>query len=128
MPGDVLQILTGAGAPIGKAIVDSVDYVMFTGSTEVGRSIAEMAGRGLIGCSMELGGKNAAIVLPDADMKRTVQGWRRRALPTRVKPASPWSGFTSTSRSAGSSPGRFAEHSAALPVTPASTSRARSAP
>ena len=44
VPGDVLQILTGAGAPIGKAIVDSVDYVMFTGSTEVGRSIAEMAG------------------------------------------------------------------------------------
>jgi len=73
VPGDVLQILTGAGAPVGKAIVDSVDYVMFTGSTEVGRSIAEMAGRRLIGCSMELGGKNAAIVLPDADMARTVR-------------------------------------------------------
>ena len=73
VPGDVLQILTGAGAPIGEAIVDSVDYVMFTGSTEVGRSIAAMAGRRLIGCSMELGGKNAAIVLPDADMARTVR-------------------------------------------------------
>jgi succinate-semialdehyde dehydrogenase/glutarate-semialdehyde dehydrogenase len=50
-----------------------VDYIMFTGSTEVGREIAEMAGRRLIGCSMELGGKNAAIVLPDADLQRTVR-------------------------------------------------------
>ena len=73
VPGDVLQIVTGAGAPIGEAIVDTVDYVMFTGSTEVGRSIAEMAGRRLISCSMELGGKNAAIVLPDADIARTVR-------------------------------------------------------
>ena len=66
-------MLTGAGAPIGEAIVGAVDYIMFSGSTEVGRSIAEMAGRRLIGCSMELGGKNAAIVMPDADMERTVR-------------------------------------------------------
>ncbi len=73
VPRDVVQVLTGAGAPIGETIVDSVDYVMFTGSTEVGRLIAEMAGRRLIGCSMELGGKNAAIVLADADIDRTVR-------------------------------------------------------
>jgi succinate-semialdehyde dehydrogenase/glutarate-semialdehyde dehydrogenase len=73
VPPDVVQVLTGAGAPIGQAIVDSVDFVMFTGSTEVGRAIAEMAGRRLIECSMELGGKNAAIVLPDADLDRTVR-------------------------------------------------------
>ncbi len=73
VPGDLVRVLTGAGEPIGEAIVGVVDYVMFTGSTEVGRSIAEMAGRRLIGCSMELGGKNAAIVLRDADMERTVR-------------------------------------------------------
>jgi len=73
MPRDLVQVVTGAGAPIGRVIVDEVDYIMFTGSTEVGRRIAEMAGRRLIGCSMELGGKNAAIVLPDADMTRTVR-------------------------------------------------------
>lgn len=73
IPRDLVQILTGEGASIGRAIVDEVDYIMFTGSTEVGRRIAEMAGRRLIGCSMELGGKNAAIVLPDADMTRTVR-------------------------------------------------------
>jgi len=72
-PRDLVQVLTGSGAPIGQSIVDEVDYVMFTGSTEVGRQIAEMAGRRLIGCSMELGGKNAAIVLPDADIERTVR-------------------------------------------------------
>jgi succinate-semialdehyde dehydrogenase/glutarate-semialdehyde dehydrogenase len=72
-PRDLVQVLTGAGAPIGQSIVDEVDYIMFTGSTEVGRQIAEMAGRRLIGCSMELGGKNAAIVLPDADIERTVR-------------------------------------------------------
>ncbi|MGH8871302.1 MAG: succinic semialdehyde dehydrogenase [Acidimicrobiia bacterium] len=73
VPPGLVQVLTGAGAPIGETIVDAVDYIMFTGSTEVGRTIAEMAGRRLIGCSMELGGKNAALVLPDADMERTVR-------------------------------------------------------
>lgn len=73
VPEGLVQVLTGAGEPIGEVLVDSVDYVMFTGSTEVGRLIAEMAGRRLIGCSMELGGKNAAIVLPDADIGRTVR-------------------------------------------------------
>ncbi len=73
VPRDLVQVVTGSGAPIGRAIVDEVDYIMFTGSTEVGRHIAEMAGRRLIGCSMELGGKNAAIVLPDADINRTVR-------------------------------------------------------
>ncbi|HLF59983.1 MAG TPA: succinic semialdehyde dehydrogenase [Acidimicrobiia bacterium] len=73
VPPALVQVVTGAGAPIGEAIVDQVDFIMFTGSTEVGRLIAEMAGRRLIACSMELGGKNAAIVLPDADLGRTVR-------------------------------------------------------
>jgi succinate-semialdehyde dehydrogenase/glutarate-semialdehyde dehydrogenase len=73
VPADVVQVLTGRGAPIGEAILDEVDYIMFTGSTEVGRQVAEMAGRRLIGCSMELGGKNAALVLADADLDRTVR-------------------------------------------------------
>jgi succinate-semialdehyde dehydrogenase/glutarate-semialdehyde dehydrogenase len=72
-PRDLVQIVTGRGAPIGETILDQVDYIMFTGSTEVGRLIAEMAGRRLIGTAMELGGKNAAIILPDADLKRTVR-------------------------------------------------------
>lgn len=73
VPRDVIQVVTGSGASIGATIVDEVDFIMFTGSTAVGRLIAERAGRRLIGCSMELGGKNAAIVLPDADLERTVR-------------------------------------------------------
>lgn len=77
LPEGVIQVLTGDGEVCGKALVDQVDYIMFTGSTAVGARIAEQAGRRLIGSSMELGGKNAAIVLADADLERTVPGLAR---------------------------------------------------
>ena len=48
--------------------------MMFTGSTPSGKRIAEQAGARLIGCSLELGGKNAMLVLDDADLDRTVEG------------------------------------------------------
>jgi len=73
IPRDLVQVVTGRGAPIGERIVDEVDYIMFTGSTAVGRHLAELAGKRLIGASMELGGKNAALVLPDANLKKTVR-------------------------------------------------------
>jgi acyl-CoA reductase-like NAD-dependent aldehyde dehydrogenase len=47
---------------------------MFTGSTETGRYIGERAGRNLIGCCLELGGKNPMIVLPDAKLEEVVEG------------------------------------------------------
>jgi succinate-semialdehyde dehydrogenase/glutarate-semialdehyde dehydrogenase len=47
---------------------------MFTGSTATGRVIGERAGRNLIGCCLELGGKNPMIVLDDADLAETVPG------------------------------------------------------
>lgn len=72
VPGGVVQVLTGRGEPIGEAMVERVDYIMFTGSTEVGRLIAGMAGRRLIDYSLELGGKNTAIVLADSDLDRIV--------------------------------------------------------
>ena len=53
---------------------------MFTGSTATGRSVAEQAGRALIGASMELGGKNAMIVLADADLDRAAEGAAARAV------------------------------------------------
>jgi acyl-CoA reductase-like NAD-dependent aldehyde dehydrogenase len=69
LPEDVLQIATGSGGT-GQALIDLVDMVMFTGSTEVGRKIAEAAARRLIPCSLELGGKDPMIVLADADLER----------------------------------------------------------
>jgi succinate-semialdehyde dehydrogenase/glutarate-semialdehyde dehydrogenase len=77
LPRDVLQVLTGYGAKIGPALIAAVDSVMFTGSTAVGRLVAEQAGRRLIGASVELGGKNAAIVMADADLDKTVPGLAR---------------------------------------------------
>jgi acyl-CoA reductase-like NAD-dependent aldehyde dehydrogenase len=51
-------------------VVDEVDMIMFTGSTRTGRKIAARAGERLIPCSLELGGKDAMLVLDDADMDR----------------------------------------------------------
>ena len=72
LPADLFQVVTGDGATTGAAVVERADYVMFTGSTAVGRKIAEQCGRRLISCSMELGGKNPAVVLEDADLAWTV--------------------------------------------------------
>jgi glyceraldehyde-3-phosphate dehydrogenase (NADP+) len=70
VPEDVLQIVTGAGSTIGHALVThpSVDMINFTGSTETGRSLAGSAG--MVPLLLELGGKDAAIVLPDADIRQ----------------------------------------------------------
>lgn len=70
-PKDVLQVVTGAGAT-GQALVDAADFVMFTGSTKTGRAVAARAGERLVPCSLELGGKDALIVLADASLERAV--------------------------------------------------------
>jgi succinate-semialdehyde dehydrogenase / glutarate-semialdehyde dehydrogenase len=77
LPLDVLQVVTGAGSELGPELIDQVDYVMFTGSTSVGRQVARQAGERLIPSSMELGGKNAMIVLRDADLSRAAEGAER---------------------------------------------------
>jgi acyl-CoA reductase-like NAD-dependent aldehyde dehydrogenase len=70
-PKDVFQVVTGAGAT-GQALVDAADFVMFTGSTRTGRAVAARAGERLVPCSLELGGKDALIVLADASLERAV--------------------------------------------------------
>ena len=79
IPHNVVQIVNGAGQT-GAALVDTVDYVMFTGSTAVGRKIAARAGERLIPCSMELGGKDPAIILKDADLDQAAKGLLLSAL------------------------------------------------
>jgi succinate-semialdehyde dehydrogenase/glutarate-semialdehyde dehydrogenase len=73
-PEDLWQIVAGPGKVLGAEIIDRADYVCFTGSTATGRVVAERAGRNLIGCSLELGGKNPMLVLRDADVERAVEG------------------------------------------------------
>ena len=72
-PG-LVQVVTGSGAELGSSIIASSDFLMFTGSTAVGRTVAAQAGEQLIDCSMELGGKNALLVLDDADLDKAVGG------------------------------------------------------
>lgn len=74
LPADVFPVVTGEGTVVGPAIAERVDYVMFTGSGRTGRLVARQAAERLIGCSLELGGKNPMIVLSDADLKKAVDG------------------------------------------------------
>ena len=73
-PRDLWQIVAGPGKLLGGEIISRSNYVCFTGSTATGRLIAEQAGRNLIGCSLELGGKNPMLVLRDADVERAAEG------------------------------------------------------
>jgi succinate-semialdehyde dehydrogenase / glutarate-semialdehyde dehydrogenase len=74
LPADVFPVVTGEGPLLGPALGERVDYLMFTGSTRTGRLVARQAADRLIGCSLELGGKNPMIVLADADVDRAVDG------------------------------------------------------
>ncbi|GAA3471745.1 succinic semialdehyde dehydrogenase [Nonomuraea roseola] len=74
MPREIWQVVLGEPADISDALMDGADYVAFTGSTKAGRKIAEEAAKRLIGCSLELGGKNPMIVLDDADLDVAAQG------------------------------------------------------
>lgn len=69
----VLGCATGRGET-GAAVVDAVDMVQFTGSTQTGRRIGVRCAERLIPFTLELGGKDAMIVLSDASLQRTVRG------------------------------------------------------
>ncbi|MFC9994817.1 succinic semialdehyde dehydrogenase [Nocardia sp. NPDC127526] len=72
LPRGLIQVVCGGGPDVGPTLIDSVDFVMFTGSTATGRVIGEQAGRNLIGCSLELGGKNPMVVLDDANLDEAI--------------------------------------------------------
>jgi acyl-CoA reductase-like NAD-dependent aldehyde dehydrogenase len=68
---DVLGVVSGRGAA-GGAVVDEVDMIQFTGSVETGRRIGIRAAERMIPACLELGGKDAFVVLADADLDRAV--------------------------------------------------------
>ena len=74
LPRDVFPVVTGDGAVVGPAVGERVDFLMFTGSGRTGRLVARQAAERLIGCSLELGGKNPMLVLHDADLEKAVDG------------------------------------------------------
>ncbi len=74
LPPGVLNLVHGLGEEAGAALVEHPDVrlISFTGSSEVGRWIAQEAGKRLAKVSLELGGKNALIVMPDAMISAAV--------------------------------------------------------
>jgi len=74
IPDGLVGVVTGEGERLGEPIVSRVDHVTFTGSTAAGRDVAATAGEHLTDASLELGGKNAAVVLADADPATTARG------------------------------------------------------
>lgn len=73
VPREVFAVVPGAGSVVGTAIVENADYLMFTGSSQTGRLLAEQCGRRLIGFSAELGGKNPMIVTAGANLREVTE-------------------------------------------------------
>ncbi|HWP81754.1 MAG TPA: aldehyde dehydrogenase family protein [Bacteroidota bacterium] len=76
VPEGVVNIVHGGGSEVGMALVEhsEIDLVSFTGSTSVGKKISEVAARSLKRVSLELGGKNAQIVMEDANLDLALDG------------------------------------------------------
>lgn len=76
LPAGVANIVFGSGSEVGTAMIEHPDVkvISFTGSTETGSKVAELGGRHLKKVSLEMGGKNAVIVMDDADLSLAVEG------------------------------------------------------
>ncbi|MET9432859.1 succinic semialdehyde dehydrogenase [Streptomyces sp. NPDC006551] len=74
LPAEVFQVVLGDGPVVGPEVVKHADYVSFTGSTRTGREVAQGAAARLVGVTLELGGKNAMLVLKDADIEKAAAG------------------------------------------------------
>ena len=72
----MLNVVTGLGPETGKALTEhpGVDLIAFTGSTEVGRAVAQAAAGHLTPSTLELGGKSAQVVFADADLAAARDG------------------------------------------------------
>ena len=93
-PAGVFNCVTGLGSAVGNALVDDprVRAISFTGSTEIGKKIQERVAKNLTRTQLELGGKNALIVMNDADLNAAVEA----AMTAGFACAGQW--CTSTSR------------------------------
>lgn len=76
LPPGVVNIVTGTGASTGQALLDHplVRKLAFTGSTRVGEVVATAAAKKIVPATLELGGKSANIVFPDANWEKAVEG------------------------------------------------------
>ena len=75
LPDGLLQLVIGSGSKVGEALATSgVDRIIFTGHADVGRRIMSLASQKLVPITLELGGKDAMIVLKDADLRGRPRG------------------------------------------------------
>ena len=76
LPAGVVNVVTGSGSQVGTAIVEHplVRAISFTGSSEVGRMVGQSAAGHYKPCSLEMGGKNAMIVMDDANLDLALDG------------------------------------------------------
>ena len=76
LPPGVFNLVNGAGPVVGEVLAShpEVDMVSFTGSTRAGKRVAALAAESVKRVTLELGGKSASVVLPDADMAAAVKG------------------------------------------------------
>ena len=75
LPAGVVNLVPGYGPVVGEAIAahPDVDMVSFTGSTRAGKRVAELAAQTVKKVALELGGKSANVILPDADLAKAVK-------------------------------------------------------
>jgi acyl-CoA reductase-like NAD-dependent aldehyde dehydrogenase len=76
LPPGVFNLVSGSGPEVGEVLAShpEVDMVSFTGSTRAGRRVGELAAQTIKRVALELGGKSASVVLPDADLEAAVRG------------------------------------------------------
>ncbi len=76
LPAGVFNLVNGLGPVVGEVLAShpEVDMVSFTGSTRAGKRVAELAAATVKRVTLELGGKSASVILPDADMAAAVKG------------------------------------------------------
>jgi aldehyde dehydrogenase (NAD+) len=76
LPPGVVNYVTGSGSQVGARLVEhpKVAAISFTGSSEVGSQVGQSAARNFKACSLEMGGKNAMIVLEDANLELALDG------------------------------------------------------
>ncbi len=72
VPAGVFNLVMGAGPVVGRALLDGVDAITFTGSVKTGRSIVQRASERMIRVQCEMGGKNPLVVLDDSDFDTAV--------------------------------------------------------
>ena len=76
LPPGVFNLVNGSGPEVGEVLAShpEVDMVSFTGSTRAGRRVGELAAQTIKRVALELGGKSASVILPDADLEAAVRG------------------------------------------------------